>query len=99
MGNGQPYQLAHRQRAGRSAASLIALQWRHQHRQSEFTTSELLMELCGWADKLHASGQLPLGILAMNFTGRSACARDALPMLMQNFPDAPTDPFVPIPHG
>ncbi|CAG9223300.1 PNPLA domain-containing protein [Burkholderia vietnamiensis] len=29
----------------------------------------------------------------------SACARDALPMLMQNFLDAPADPFVPIAHG
>lgn len=29
----------------------------------------------------------------------SACARDALPMLMQNFLDSPTHPFIPIPHG
>lgn len=28
----------------------------------------------------------------------SACARDALPMLMQNFLDAPANPFIPIPH-
>ena len=44
----------------------------HQLRQSEFTTwSELAVALRAWTDKLHASGQLPLGVLAMNFTGRS----------------------------
>ena len=40
--------------------------------QSEFASwSELAVALRAWADKLHASGQLPLGVLAMNFTGRS----------------------------
>ena len=36
--------------------------------QSEFASwSELALALRAWADKLHASGQLPLGVLAMNF--------------------------------
>lgn len=41
-------------------------------RQFEFASwSELAAALRVWADKLHASGQLPLGVLTMNFTGRS----------------------------
>lgn len=44
----------------------------HQMRQSEFATwSELAVALRAWADKLNVSGQLPLGVLKMNFTGRS----------------------------
>lgn len=41
-------------------------------RHSEFATwSELADALRDWADKLSARGQLPLGVLTMNFTGRS----------------------------
>lgn len=44
----------------------------YQLRHSEFATwSELADALRDWADKLRARGQLPLGVLTMNFTGRS----------------------------
>lgn len=41
-------------------------------RHSEFATwSDLADTLRVWTDKLRARGQLPLGVLTMNFTGRS----------------------------
>lgn len=44
----------------------------YQLRHLEFATwSELADALRNWADKLRARGQLPLGVLTMNFTGRS----------------------------
>lgn len=44
----------------------------HQVRQSEYATwSELAVALRVWADKLHARGQLPLGVLTMSFSGRA----------------------------
>lgn len=40
--------------------------------QSEFTSwSELAIAVRAWADKLYAGGKLPLGVLMMNFSGRS----------------------------
>lgn len=43
-----------------------------QLRHAEFATwSELAGALRSWADKLQARGQLPLGVLTMNFTGRA----------------------------
>lgn len=44
----------------------------YQLRHSEFATwSDLADALRVWADKLLARGQLPLGVLTLNFTGRS----------------------------
>lgn len=41
-----------------------------QLRHAEFASwGELAVALRVWVDKLHARGQLPLGVLAMNFTG------------------------------
>ncbi len=43
----------------------------HQMGESQFATwSELADALRAWCDKLLASGQMPLGVLTMNFTGR-----------------------------
>lgn len=44
----------------------------YQLRHSQFATwSELADALRDWADNLRARGQFPLGVLTMNFTGRS----------------------------
>lgn len=41
-------------------------------RKAEFASwSDLATALRAWADRLHASGQLPLGVLTMSFTGYS----------------------------
>ncbi|UYO93134.1 hypothetical protein [Pollutimonas sp. M17] len=43
-----------------------------QIQQFEFASwSELAVALRAWADKLYTRGELPLGVLTMNFTGRS----------------------------
>ena len=43
-----------------------------QLQQTEFASwSELAVALRAWTDQLHARGQIPLGVLTMNFTGRS----------------------------
>lgn len=44
----------------------------YQVRHSDFASwSDLASELRVWVDALHARGQLPLGVLALSFTGRS----------------------------